>query len=39
MDDDYIGGHGNPLDSGRYTFGTGGGGGGAALNFDRLIVD
>jgi hypothetical protein len=38
MDDDYVGGHGNPLDSGRYTFGTGGGSG-AASNFDRLIVD
>ncbi|CAF1073908.1 unnamed protein product [Adineta steineri] len=36
MDDDYLGGH-NPLDSGRYTFGTGGGIG--ASNFDRLIVD
>jgi hypothetical protein len=36
MDDDYIGGHGNPLDSGRYTFATGAD---AASNFDRLIVD
>ncbi len=36
MDDDYMGGHENPLDSGRYTFATGGG---AAANFDRLIVD
>lgn len=38
MDDDYVGGHDNPLDSGRYTFG-GGGGGAAGANFDRLIVD
>lgn len=36
MEDDYIGGHDNPLDSGRYTFGAGGA---AASNFDRLIVD
>ncbi len=36
MDDDYMGGQENPLDSGRYAFGTGGG---AASNFDRLIVD
>jgi hypothetical protein len=37
MDDDYMGGHENPHDSGRYAFGTGGGG--AASNFDRLVVD
>lgn len=31
-----MGGHdNNPLDSGRYTFATGG----AASNFERLVVD
>ncbi|CAF5040784.1 unnamed protein product [Rotaria socialis] len=37
MDDDYIGVHDNPLDSGRYTFAAGGAA--AASNFDRLVVD
>jgi hypothetical protein len=37
MDDDYMGGNANTLDSGRYAFGAGGAG--AASNFDRLIVD
>jgi hypothetical protein len=36
MEDDYMGGHDNPLDSGRYTFGAAGG---APSNFDRLVVD
>lgn len=31
-----MGGQGNPLDSGRYTFGTDARGG---ANIDRLIVD
>jgi len=38
MEDDYVGGNENPLDSGRYRFG-GQASGGAANNFDRLVVD
>ena len=36
MEDDYLGGNENPLDSGRYTFGAEGM---RASNYDRFIVD
>jgi hypothetical protein len=37
MEDDYVGGYNNPLDSGRHTFVTGGNNN--QSNFDRLLVD